>query len=272
MRIKPGNSPFEILGVATDCTDEDVRKAYRRLAMKYHPDRNRSPFAEDEFKRIQSSYQMLKTESSRLQVRDIVNIYTPHAYSGGEPAPDADAEEAANFRRAAAAYRQQERRRAFWMEVRLSIQMAMRIERMPLKMFVFVPLLLVAYNWLHPVGIHPVTVFRSLWQGAIAALATDMLLEMARESNRYFLRARINNLVLIAMLTAAAIASFTSYNHNLYGADPEYLYAIAMMLTAVAFYAWIVFCFLFQKHDPFWESLMIWLGVGSVVYTFQFVL
>ncbi len=50
----------EILGVTRDTSDEDIKKAYRKLAMKYHPDRNQGDKeAEEKFKEVQSAYDVL---------------------------------------------------------------------------------------------------------------------------------------------------------------------------------------------------------------------
>ncbi|MCA9768185.1 MAG: DnaJ domain-containing protein, partial [Gemmatimonadetes bacterium] len=43
---------YQTLGVFRDATEADIKKAYRKLAMEYHPDRNTSPEAEAKFKEI----------------------------------------------------------------------------------------------------------------------------------------------------------------------------------------------------------------------------
>jgi len=50
---------YEVLGISRDASSEDVRKAFRRLAFQYHPDRNRDADAEDRFKEINEAYQCL---------------------------------------------------------------------------------------------------------------------------------------------------------------------------------------------------------------------
>jgi molecular chaperone DnaJ len=56
---------YEVLGVAKDATDGDLKKAYRRLAMKFHPDRNQTPEAEANFKDAKEAYEILSDGHKR---------------------------------------------------------------------------------------------------------------------------------------------------------------------------------------------------------------
>jgi molecular chaperone DnaJ len=56
---------YDILGVGRDATEEDIKKAYRRLARQYHPDMNKEPGAEERFKEINEAYQVLSDPEKR---------------------------------------------------------------------------------------------------------------------------------------------------------------------------------------------------------------
>ena len=54
---------YEILGVEKGVSGKDLKKAYRRVAMKFHPDRNPDDKgAEDKFLQIQNAYEKIKSE------------------------------------------------------------------------------------------------------------------------------------------------------------------------------------------------------------------
>lgn len=57
---------YKTLEVARNASDREIKKAYRRLAMKYHPDRNTdNPESEETFKGIQEAYATLSDEQKR---------------------------------------------------------------------------------------------------------------------------------------------------------------------------------------------------------------
>lgn len=58
---------YQVLGVPRDATDDDIRKAYRRLARELHPDVNQDPAAEERFKEIAGAYEILSDPDKRAR-------------------------------------------------------------------------------------------------------------------------------------------------------------------------------------------------------------
>mgnify|MGYP002621216110 FL=1 len=74
------NNPYEVLGVSRTATDEDIRSAYRRLAMQHHPDRNPADAAaEERFKSVSEAYATLRDPDARARV---------DRYGSSAPRPD----------------------------------------------------------------------------------------------------------------------------------------------------------------------------------------
>ena len=71
---------YKILEVNKDASADDLKKAYRKLAMKYHPDRNpNDKEAESKFKEINEAYEVLKDD----QKRAAYDRYGKQAFSNG---------------------------------------------------------------------------------------------------------------------------------------------------------------------------------------------
>ena len=61
------NSLYETLGIDSNSSEDEIKKAYRKLARKYHPDINKSPEAEEKFKEINAAYEILSDKEKRVQ-------------------------------------------------------------------------------------------------------------------------------------------------------------------------------------------------------------
>jgi|LauGreDrversion4_2_1035121.scaffolds.fasta_scaffold848235_2 DnaJ-class molecular chaperone len=56
---------YEILGVKKDATEEDIRKAYKKRAIKFHPDKNQSQLASEAFKKVSHAFSVLSNEEKK---------------------------------------------------------------------------------------------------------------------------------------------------------------------------------------------------------------
>lgn len=70
---------YETLGVARSASDDEIKKAFRKLAMKYHPDRNPDDkAAEEKFKEVQNAYAILSDKEKKA-------AYDQYGHAGVDP-------------------------------------------------------------------------------------------------------------------------------------------------------------------------------------------
>lgn len=72
---------YAILGIPKGASDDEIKKAYRKLALKYHPDKNKSPGAEEKFKDVAEAYEVLSDKKKR----DLYDQYGEEGLKGGIP-------------------------------------------------------------------------------------------------------------------------------------------------------------------------------------------
>ena len=80
-----GKDYYKILGINRNASEKDIKRAYKKLALKYHPDKNKNEGAEDKFKEIAEAYDVLSSKDKK-------KIYDQFGYeglkqnnSGGQP-------------------------------------------------------------------------------------------------------------------------------------------------------------------------------------------
>jgi len=84
-----GKDYYRVLGVARGASDDEIKKSYRKLALKYHPDKNRAPGAEDKFKEIGEAYDVL-SDPKKKQIYDQYGEDGLKGGMGGMGAPNAN--------------------------------------------------------------------------------------------------------------------------------------------------------------------------------------
>jgi molecular chaperone DnaJ len=66
-------NPYSILGVAPNATNEEIKKAYRSLAMRHHPDRSTHSNSETRFNAIKMAYELLSDPKKRAEYNQSLN-------------------------------------------------------------------------------------------------------------------------------------------------------------------------------------------------------
>ena len=63
--MRMGKDYYKSLGLVRGASEEDIKKAYKKMALKFHPDKNKTPGAEEKFKEIAEAYEVLSDPKKR---------------------------------------------------------------------------------------------------------------------------------------------------------------------------------------------------------------
>ncbi|VDO53927.1 unnamed protein product [Brugia timori] len=75
-----GKDYYKVLGIAKGASDDEIKKAYRKMALKYHPDKNKEPGSEAKFKEVAEAYDVL----SDPKKKEIYDKFGEDGLKGGE--------------------------------------------------------------------------------------------------------------------------------------------------------------------------------------------
>lgn len=75
-----GKDYYKILGIPKSSKDDEIKKAYRKMALRYHPDKNKTIGAEEKFKEVAEAYEVLSDKKKR----DIYDKYGEEGLKGNK--------------------------------------------------------------------------------------------------------------------------------------------------------------------------------------------
>ena len=78
--MRMGKDYYKSLGLVRGASEEDIKKAYKKMALKFHPDKNKTPGAEEKFKEIAEAYEVL----SDPKKRQVFDQYGEERWKGTE--------------------------------------------------------------------------------------------------------------------------------------------------------------------------------------------
>uniref|UniRef100_A0A0M3IB79 J domain-containing protein n=2 Tax=Ascaris TaxID=6251 RepID=A0A0M3IB79_ASCLU len=82
--VRMGKDYYKTLGISKNASEDEIRRAYRRMALKYHPDKNKEPGAEAKFKEVAEAYDVL-SDPKKKEVYDNFGESRLKTGSGGAP-------------------------------------------------------------------------------------------------------------------------------------------------------------------------------------------
>ena len=75
---------YDVLSIQRSASKEEIKNSYRKLALQYHPDRNKSPGAEEKFKEISEAYAVLSDDEKRKRYDTYGHVGAEEVFRGSE--------------------------------------------------------------------------------------------------------------------------------------------------------------------------------------------
>src|ERR671933_1537089 len=75
---------YEVLGVPKSASKDEIKNAYRKLALQYHPDRNKTAGSEEKFKEISEAYAVLSDDEKRKRYDTYGHVGSEEVFRGSE--------------------------------------------------------------------------------------------------------------------------------------------------------------------------------------------
>ena len=74
---------YEVLGISKSASKDEIKKAYRKLSKKYHPDINKEPDADDKFKEVTEAYEVLSDDQKKAHYDQFGHTDPNQGFGGG---------------------------------------------------------------------------------------------------------------------------------------------------------------------------------------------